>query len=338
MTIHNDTLTRQWQILRLIPRYPRKRSATEIHHAIRAQNHNISKRTVERDLVALSVLFPIVADENERPYGWSWAQGAPAIDIPAMNDAEAVTFKLLERYLGFMLPPSYRSKLEPYFATAEQRLKNEHGTRRVRNFAEKIRVVEPIRGLIPRECVPGVQEVILEALLKEKRIALQYLRKGRCEPEYCRVNPCAVVRHWGRTFLLGIRQGGEPVEAYAMHRIRLAQMLEETAELPEGFDVDRYLFPKTYYERAQQGVRYQGHCTRDAAETLVDRPIGVDQRVVFGNDNVARFDVTLPTDARDFLARLEKEEGPVTDMGLLLFCGEFWGEQHPVPPIGGLED
>lgn len=76
LTVHikgaNNTLLRQWQLLRLLPRYPAKIKAADVQSHLQRAGFRVTKRTVERDLQNPSGAFPITSDERERPYGWSW--------------------------------------------------------------------------------------------------------------------------------------------------------------------------------------------------------------------------------------------------------------------------
>jgi predicted DNA-binding transcriptional regulator YafY len=335
MTIHGDTLVRQWQILRLIPRLPQKRTATEILHSLN-NDQEVSKRTIERDLVALSSLFPIVSDEREKPYGWSWAQDAPSIDIPAMTDAEAIAFKLVELHLGHLLPRSYRQKLAPYFTTAAKRLKSARGTEIARSLAEKIRIVQPRRGLVPASIRPEVQDAVLEALLKERKLRIAYLRNLPSAPEIHLITPCALVQFWGRTRLVASLDG-IGFEVFKLHRVQWAEVQAETAAIPKDFDVDRYLFPHSFQERAQEGVAFRFVCTPQAAETIIDQPIGIDQRVLFDGDRRAWVEAIVPVEAKKYLEDLARENGILDDMDIMLYHNQFWNEGQPVFPIGGLE-
>ena len=80
-------------MLRCIPRYPRKVTARELMERIQSEGYSITKRTVERDLQAMSAIFPLVADEREKPYGWSWSVDAPSFDLPGLSPSQALTFK-----------------------------------------------------------------------------------------------------------------------------------------------------------------------------------------------------------------------------------------------------
>jgi predicted DNA-binding transcriptional regulator YafY len=72
----SDKTTRQWNIMALIPAWPRRIDAKTIRHNLAEYQFRVSIRTIERDLVELSATFPLVADERSLPFGWSWEKGA----------------------------------------------------------------------------------------------------------------------------------------------------------------------------------------------------------------------------------------------------------------------
>ena len=77
MPANHETLLRQWQMLRYIPRYPAKITATQLKAKLDSEDFNVTKRTVERDLMDLSRAFPLTLDDRSKPYGWSWQKDAP---------------------------------------------------------------------------------------------------------------------------------------------------------------------------------------------------------------------------------------------------------------------
>ena len=81
----NDTLARQWAMLRLIPRAPRKTTARDLCRQLEQLGHPTSPRTVERDLQTLSNRFALVADDGSKPYGWSWAKDADIELMPRLS-------------------------------------------------------------------------------------------------------------------------------------------------------------------------------------------------------------------------------------------------------------
>ncbi|MDD5295822.1 MAG: hypothetical protein PHU46_02815 [Rhodocyclaceae bacterium] len=122
MSFTPDTLLRQWQTLRLIPRHPARISAGDLRERLVAEGFEVGKRTVERDLLALSRLFPLVADERSKPFGWSWQKDAPAFDLPGVAPSEALTLLMAREHLRPLLPASVLSRMQPYFRMAEQKL------------------------------------------------------------------------------------------------------------------------------------------------------------------------------------------------------------------------
>ena len=93
--LHPDTLLRQWQMLRLIPRHPQRISARDLYEKLKSEQFDVTKRTVERDLLWLSGMFPLVADERNRPYGWSWKKNAPLFSLPGLSHTEALTLAMV---------------------------------------------------------------------------------------------------------------------------------------------------------------------------------------------------------------------------------------------------
>ena len=76
MTSQNDTLLRLLTMLRYIPVHPQQVTAKELTKRLETDRFDVSKRTVERDLISLSEIFSLISNERSRPYGWSWSKQA----------------------------------------------------------------------------------------------------------------------------------------------------------------------------------------------------------------------------------------------------------------------
>lgn len=68
-----DALLRQWLILTALPTPPRKVDTSTLQRRLRARGIDVHRRTIQRDLLDLARVFPIVADERRKPYGWRWS-------------------------------------------------------------------------------------------------------------------------------------------------------------------------------------------------------------------------------------------------------------------------
>ena len=48
---------RQWHMLRLIPRFPSKVSTSELVHSLADEGFEVTRRTLQRDLAKLTVIY-----------------------------------------------------------------------------------------------------------------------------------------------------------------------------------------------------------------------------------------------------------------------------------------
>ena len=70
------TLSRQWQLLQLLPNRHPGSTCAELLARLEDAGHHTSRRTVERDLVELSQIFPLQINNKGTPQGWYWPGGA----------------------------------------------------------------------------------------------------------------------------------------------------------------------------------------------------------------------------------------------------------------------
>ncbi len=105
-----DTLLRQWTLLRLLPRHPRRLEPARLKDKLDAMGIAVTLRTVQRDLNALAAVFPLEASAG-KPQGWCWCQGARQLDLPSMDPHAALTFHLVEQHLRTLLPPATLANL-----------------------------------------------------------------------------------------------------------------------------------------------------------------------------------------------------------------------------------
>lgn len=83
-----STIVRQWHLLTLLPKGPRRIDTATLAERLRGRGLDVHRRTIQRDLVELAGVFPIVSDERTKPYGWRWADDAELLcAIPALPGA-----------------------------------------------------------------------------------------------------------------------------------------------------------------------------------------------------------------------------------------------------------
>ena len=96
--------------------------ASDIASRLNDEGYDVTVRTIQRDLMELSEIFPIeLNDKNPRDYGWRWRKGAN-LDIPGMSISEALAMQLVEKHLHQMLPASMLEGLQGVFSLADDKL------------------------------------------------------------------------------------------------------------------------------------------------------------------------------------------------------------------------
>jgi predicted DNA-binding transcriptional regulator YafY len=288
-----DTLLRQWHMLRAIPRHPRRISVREIQASLDVAGFSVTARTVQRDLMELSNAFPLVSDEREKPYGWSWQARAPVFDLPNLSNQEALAFAMVEDYLRPLLPHALLEQLDAYFRIARARLASEHGTRGSAGWLGKIGVVQPTQSLIPPAIVAHVQGVVTDALLDDRRLEVRYRRKGEREARRYVLNPLALIQRGPLTYLLASVGDYDDVLMFALHRFDRARIAAEKARRPKEFELASFMKDGWAHYGTGKSIRLDARFTNEAAEHLTETPLSDDQRLGNEADGRVRLRATV---------------------------------------------
>jgi predicted DNA-binding transcriptional regulator YafY len=289
----SDTLLRQWAMLRFIPRLPRKVDTAKLQYELAKAGHDINLRTIQRDLNKLSEVLPLVAD-NAKPQGWSWAADAKVIDLPALDPQAALTFKLVESHMQQLLPASTLNYLQPWFHAANGVL-DQHGNG-LAHWPDKVRVLP--RGLPQKapDTAPEIAEAIYQAVLLERQLQITY--PGKTEQTEARshtVHPLALVVRDRVVYLICVFDGYADPRQLAMHRILLAEMLNETVQRPEGFSIDAYIAQGEFgVVLNPQPIVLEAEFFRYVAIHLLESPIADDQVIEDVDEDNVLLRATVP--------------------------------------------
>lgn len=276
-----DSLKRQWLLLRSIPRYPQRRSTAELWEKLDDEGHKITVRSVQRDLNNLSVDWGFSSKSEGRASYWFWPEGFGVLDVPGLDSAQALVFYFAKQYLAGALPSSQLRQLAPYFDRAVQVLSNESTS--VGRWRKRVRVIS--RG--PALAVPDIKAeasaAVHEALQKGKRLDLTYRRRGERATKSYETSIHALVLKDGVTYAIVTFRDYKDLHHIALHRIVRAKLLDKGAV--QDFDVDHYI-------KAQEAFSYPLDPLDDAvvlklelrlqariAEHLEERPLSKDQKI-----------------------------------------------------------
>ena len=277
MALHHDTLLRQWHMLRHVPRYPLKITARDLNNKLDLDGFYITKRTVERNLLALSSTFPLALDDREKPYGWSWQKDAPSFNLPGIGNNEALTMVMVEQYLTNLLPTTTLDVLKPYFKSAHEHLTATLKKNNIKSWVSKVRTVQPNQTLLAPKIIADLQRTVSEALLINKQLKIKYKRRGSANFSEYRIHPLALIQRGGLIYLYVKINDYNDIKILALHRIESAVMLVESTQYPVDFDIDKEIAKGRLDFGTGETITFKAKFTAEAGEHLFETPLSENQ-------------------------------------------------------------
>ena len=277
MATTQESLSRQWLMLQWIPRYPRRTTARELADRLCSEDHVVTKRTVERDLVALSEAFPLLADERSKPFGWSWQKDAPQFSLPGMSPLQAMVLTLAHTHLRPLLPAHLLEPLQPYFQQAASTLRHALGKRGVSSWNKRVAVVQPTQPLLPPKVDAAALAVVHEALAQEHQLELRYRNRSAGKTVSYRVHPLGLIYRGMLGYLVCTIADYTDPRLLALHRIDSAHPLDEGANTPKGFELQAYAHSGVLGFMDNGPINLVMRMEAPAAEHLYETPLSEDQ-------------------------------------------------------------
>jgi predicted DNA-binding transcriptional regulator YafY len=275
---HETTLARQWELLRNhLPSRPPGRTSRDLRDRLDAAGHNVTKRTIERDMEELSRIFPIGRNEVSIPYGWHWKENA-RFDTLGMDLSEAVSLGLMEDVLRQIMPPAFLSALEGKFSLAREKLAALPKIPLAR-WADLVRYVPPGLPFMPPALAPGVLPAIQESLLRQRQLQAVYLSAGSEAAKERTLHPLSLIQQGARSYLVATDSHFEDPRLYAIHRIASATVLDEPALRPKGFSLDAFLASGAAQFGSGSDIVLKARVSDDLARLLDETPISKNQKI-----------------------------------------------------------
>lgn len=294
MATNQFSLLRQWNMLRAIPRAPSKISVKDLCDRLREADFPVTGRTVQRDLLELSAVFPLTVDNRVKPFGWSWQRDASSFDLPGLSIPEALTLTLVAQHLRNQLPPSALDALQPHFRSAAKILSLADGVARSTSWLNKVRTIAPLQPLQPPAVNEDCQRNIYLALTQDLQLKLRYKKRDAAQATvYESVHPLAIVQRGGLIYLLCMFAGYDDVRTLALHRVQQAQIIYEPARRKQEFDLDRFIASGELGFRTGDPIVLRATFTRTAGEHLYETPLSADQVLEAGENGTIRLTATV---------------------------------------------
>lgn len=274
MSTHN-TLSRQWEMLKLLPPKAPGMSSAQLHRALQDAGYQVSKRTVERDLQELSRPFPLQCNDLGTPWGWHWMQDA-ALELPGLGLAEALSLAMVEEVLPTLLPHSLYNGLVPRFQQARRKLESLASENATARWLHKVASVRPELALQPPQSDPALLDSIQLALLEERQVRCRYYAAHRDKERELTLNPLALVQRGLITYLVATAEPYQDVRQYALHRFRQVESLDAPANGLDAFDLNAYLASDALQFSPNGKVQLQAWISDTLARLLQETPLSDD--------------------------------------------------------------
>lgn len=279
-----NTLTRQWELLKLLPSHRPGKTAAELTQELAELGYKVTKRTVERDLDGLVAVFPsIECNDKGQPFGWHWANGASS-DVPGVNVAEALSLRMIEEMIRPLLPASVLKAVEPRFRQAANKLASQKQHPGMAQWADKVRNIPPALPLLPPKIDPAVLDAVQGALLNERQLEVEYQSMEADEHQARILHPLAMVQRGPVTYLVATAYGYDDIRIYALHRISRAERLINPIKPPKGFSIDEYIQSGGFQFGNGKTLKFKARVADWLARILHETPLSEDQKIVPDGD------------------------------------------------------
>lgn len=279
-----DSAVRQLTILTLIPRAPATISTGEIHRKVLNAGFQVSAKTTERDLNALSRFFPVLADESSKPYRWHFDK-FELIDIPRITPQMALTLSVMNKHAQNLLPKNVLSYLAPYFRQAEKELA-ELSDNSLSTWQDKIHVVHDTLSFQPPVCDDHIQNQLYLAVIQSKQIKASYQARGKEEREY-QLNPLSLVFRGQLTYILCTSSGHDTVLQFLVNRFRSVEITDQSLhENSLTVDIQAYLDQGAFgMLKSNDKIELVARVQKLKGWHLHETPLSKDQQIIEDQDD-----------------------------------------------------
>lgn len=240
----SDQMVRLMEILKMLPRFPKKFSNDTIKAKLENIGFYTDIRTIQRDMEKLEKMFPNQikqeTDSSDKRDRWFWVENAKFINLSGISSDQALALILVKKYLKPLLPTITSTDLEPFFDLAVDTLGNLYEGNPLRLWQKKIAIKPTTLALLPPQIDPYIQHEVTHTLFADLQLQIEY-RKSNGTVNTYELNPLGMLMRDSIIYLVATKIGHEQIQLFALHRIQFAEYLEEPSVRPDDFDLQSYV-------------------------------------------------------------------------------------------------
>ncbi len=276
MGAKHDTLFRTMVMLQIIPKAPGYRATSTIHAALEEKGFQVSLRTVQRDLNAMTSHLPLFYTEGDGERRWSLTESFNDSKL-GLDTPTALTLVLAHEYLADLLPQIAVDQISSQFKAAQQYL-NALPTNHYSGWANRVKAISNGKTLIPAQIKEGIWEAVSEAALEEYAIEVTYLSRKHNEPKSYTLHPQAIVVRHSVSYILATVKDYDDILQFALHRIQKVERSDKSFRPLKGFDLAEYIDQGGFsYRQSSQPIVLKARVKEEIAWLLSEMPISEDQ-------------------------------------------------------------
>jgi predicted DNA-binding transcriptional regulator YafY len=242
MSGHNGSQSTVLRLFELYRNIPSPNSSgvttTALHQRLLSEGYNVTKRTVERDLIKLEQVTEIYPETT--PEGNLWRNSRENTDkLPVMQPSEALLLVIAENALAKALPPENHALLQQRLTKAHTTLENAN---KLSRWQDKLYI---IAGDIPKIGHVGnldVRKVVYDAVIAEEQIELTYYSAEREQESGYQLNPLAIIVRDHNSYLVATKiDSPDKPQLFVFSRMKSVVRLYQAITHPKSFDLKSYV-------------------------------------------------------------------------------------------------
>jgi len=272
------TLSRQWELLRQLPNRSPGITSAELVGRLKDAGFTISKRSIERDLNELSLIFPLERNDRSIPFGWYWATNA-CIELRGLSVSEALSLALVEEAVRPLLPGSMLKGLDARFAHARQKLETLSAENKAARWLDKVASVRPEMNMRAPEVSDSILETVQKALLEEHQLQSLYYSAHNDRTVELTLNPLALIQRGQVAYLIATAQPYADIRQFAVHRFRQLTVLDSPALGLDDFDLQAYLRSDALQFGSAEKIELQAWISDNLARRMRETPLSPDMQL-----------------------------------------------------------
>jgi len=230
------TLERQWTMLRLIPAAPQSISVAALVDGLRAEGQKPTRRTVARDLHAMSARFPLVVDDSGKTHRWSWEKQASVDFLPRLNASQCLALAVVRKHMATLLPKAVLDDLAPLFDAAERELASSGW----KDWPARIAVAPPAFALLPPRIDAKVLADVQHAIARRVKLIAKYRSVGARTATRRSFDPLGLLLRGHLQYLIAQTAEHPEPRQYALQRLRETAPTNVRCHEPHGFSMRKY--------------------------------------------------------------------------------------------------